>query len=106
MEYLGHIINEERVSTDQSKVEAMRACSLPKTLKELRGFLVLTGYYKKFIKGYSMISKPLINSLNKGEFMWTSKSTRALNQLKEAMSNVLLLALPNFNKNFYVGSRC
>ncbi|GKB83583.1 putative mitochondrial protein [Tanacetum coccineum] len=74
VEYLGHIISDQGVSTDPSKIEAMQKWPISLTLKQLRGFLGLTGYYRRFIKDY----------------------------LKEAMVKAPVLALPNFDQEFVV----
>lgn len=65
MEYLGHIISNEGVEADHGKVKNMLDWLLPKTITQLRGFMGLIGYYKKFVKGYGVLSKQLCKLLQK-----------------------------------------
>lgn len=63
------------VVTDPKKIQAMLNWPIPKTLRSFRGFLGLTGYYKKFVRDYKKISKSLTNLLRKGAFHWDDKAT-------------------------------
>jgi len=74
----------------------------PSTFKSLRGFFGLTGYYRKFIKGYGSITAPLTSSLRKNSFEWTLTAKEAFTALKNVVTNPLVLILPDFTKPFII----
>jgi hypothetical protein len=82
------------------KIEAMKDWSHPKTLKSLRGFLGLTGYYRKFVKNYGKIAAPLTALLKNNSFTWTPTSAQAFQTLKMTMCTTPVLALRDFTKTF------
>ena len=102
VEYLGHNISSKGVKVDPKKTAAMQQWLVPTTVKALRGFLGLTSYYKKFIKEYGTIAKPLTDLLKKDSFLWSNTTLEAFNALKAAVIQPLVLALPNFSKPFTI----
>ncbi|XP_026459333.1 uncharacterized protein LOC113359994 [Papaver somniferum] len=98
--YLGHMVSSEGVSVDSDKISCITNCPIPTTVKALRGFLGLAGYYRKFVKDYSKISAPLTQLLKLDSFVWTPDATTAFNNLKKALTSTPVLALPDFTKEF------
>ena len=97
--YLGHIISGSGVATDPSKIQSIVDWARPTTIKKLRGFLGLAGYYRKFVKNFGTIIKPLTQLLKKDvPFQWTAEVDKAFVALKLALVSASVLALPDFNQ--------
>lgn len=101
--YLGHIVSPNGVSTDEEKIQVVRNWPTSTCVKELRGFLGLAGYYRKFVRHYGLLSKPLTNLLRKGQiYMWTDETEKAFQALKHALVTAPVLAMPDFAAPFIV----
>jgi hypothetical protein len=100
VEYLGHLVGKDAVKVDPKKIEAMQDWPHPKNLKILRGFLGLTGYYRKFDKNYGKIVTPLIALLKYNSFTWTSTAAQDFQTLNMAMCTTPVPTLPDFTKTF------
>lgn len=85
---------------DNSKVQAVLEWPIPSNLKQLRGFLGLTGYYRRFIQGYASIALPLTDLLKKDSFLWNDQAAAAFHNLKRALTVAPVLSLPDFSKPF------
>lgn len=95
-------MTHEGVKVDQQKIASMIQWPRPTTITNLRGFLGITGYYCKFVKDYGVIARPLTNLLKKGNFGWNEEAELAFIALKKAMSSTPILAMPNFNEQFFI----
>ncbi|XP_026451123.1 uncharacterized protein LOC113351333 [Papaver somniferum] len=100
LEYLGHIVTAEDVCDDLNKIACTQSWPIPKNIKEIRGFLGLTGYYRKFVHHYVIISKPLTNLLKKNSFRWSPAATTAFEALKKKPLGPRAATLSTYEKEF------
>ncbi len=99
--FLGHVVSKEGTRPDPSKIDAVRRFPEPTTVTSIRSFLGLTGYYCKYIKGYSRIAGPLFELTKKDVvFVWNQDYQRAFDDLKRALLEAPILVRPNFKEPF------
>jgi hypothetical protein len=87
---------------DTSKVEAVENWPQPRSVKGLRGFLGLAGYYRRFIKDFGAIASPLTQLLKRNAFQWSEEADSAFTTLKQALTAAPVLHLPDFEQCFQV----
>ncbi|KAL0554193.1 hypothetical protein IC582_008110 [Cucumis melo] len=102
IQYLGHQISKPVVEADEDKIRSMVNWPRPSDVTELRGFLGLTGYYRRFVQGYSNIATPLTKLLQKNAFKWNEEAETAFVKLKVAMTTIPVLALLDWNLPFTI----
>ncbi|GKB15282.1 ribonuclease H-like domain-containing protein, partial [Tanacetum coccineum] len=101
--FLGHVVNSEGIHVDPSKIEAVKNWKPPKTPTEIRSFLGLAGYYRRFIANFSKIAKPLTLLTQKDKkFEWGDEQENAFQTLKDMLCDALILALPEGTDDFVV----
>lgn len=103
VQYLGFIIGNGGISTDPSKVESIINWPIPKTLKQVRGFLGLTGWYRRFISNFADVTHPITELLTKKKkFEWTDSANEAFKKIKLLLTSAPVLKNPDFSKKFYI----
>jgi hypothetical protein len=101
--YLGHIISEQGIAVDPKKIESVRGWPTPINVSEVRSFMGLPGYYRRFIVGFSKISHPITSLQKKGtKFEWTPKCEENFNLLKELLTSAPMLKIFDPNESFVV----
>ena len=101
VEFLGHIINENEVHTDPKKIACIADWPTPSSVKEVRSFLGLCSYYRRFIADYSHLAKPLTRLTEKNyKFNWTKECVEAFEKLKQMLTTAPILAHPDFSQPF------
>ena len=101
IKYLGHIISKHGVRTNPDKTKAVSTFPVPKTQKDVRSFLGMCNYYRKFVKDYANLASPLNNLLRKEtKFSWTDECQQAFDALKQSLLTSPILAYPDLSKKF------
>lgn len=99
--FLGHVIDKQGVRTDPDKIEKVKNFPVPKNLTQLRGFLGLASYYRRFIKDFSKIASPLNKLLKKDvSYQWKRDQQQAFEYLKECLISSPILVYPDWNRKF------
>ncbi|GKD37616.1 putative reverse transcriptase domain-containing protein, partial [Tanacetum coccineum] len=103
VQFLGHLIDSQGLHVDPAKIEAVKNWTSPTTPTEVRQFLGLTGYYRRFIEGFSKIAKPLTKLTQKNKnYIWGEEQESAFQLLKQKLCEAPILALPEGNDDFVV----
>jgi hypothetical protein len=103
--YLGHQFSQDGISIDPSKTEVIRTYPRPKNQKEVRSFLGLTNYFKKFIRSYSSLTQPLRELLKNGiPFTWGDAHEKTFTVLKEKLCQSPILAFPDTSRPFIIST--
>nr|GEY61435.1 putative reverse transcriptase domain-containing protein [Tanacetum cinerariifolium] len=101
VQFLGHVIDSEGIHVDPAKIAAIKNWATPMTPTEVRQFLGLAGYYRRFIEGFSLISKPLTKLTQKNKkFEWETETKEAFQTLKQKLCCAPILALPEGSDDF------
>ncbi|WVZ97800.1 LOW QUALITY PROTEIN: hypothetical protein U9M48_043312 [Paspalum notatum var. saurae] len=101
--FLGHIVSKGGIMVDPSKISSVMDWKVPEVVKEVRGFLGLAGYYRRFIESFSRIAKPMTSLLEKGvTFIWTKERQAAFDELKKRLTTAPVLTLLDLTKSFTV----
>nr|GFA53125.1 putative reverse transcriptase domain-containing protein [Tanacetum cinerariifolium] len=103
VQFLGHVIDNQGIHVDPVEIESIKDWASPKSPTEIRQFLGLAGYYRRFIEGSSKITKPMTKlTQNKVKFEWGDKQEAAFQLLKQRLRSAPILALPEGSKDFIV----
>ncbi|GJV40530.1 putative reverse transcriptase domain-containing protein [Tanacetum coccineum] len=101
VQFLGHVIDSEGIHVDPAKIESIKDWASPKSPTEIRQFLGLAGYYRRFIEGFSKIAKPMTKlTQKKVKFVWGDKQEAAFQLLKQKLYSAPILALPEGSEDF------
>jgi len=103
LKYLGHIVNRQGIHTDPEKIKAIEQWPTPSTVRQIRQFVGLASWYRRFIPDFSAAAAPLTSLTKKNaRWRWGTEEKQAFRTLKKALSPALILACPDFDRQFIV----
>nr|GFC49240.1 putative reverse transcriptase domain-containing protein [Tanacetum cinerariifolium] len=103
--FLGHIVSAKGITMDPAKVEAITKWPRPTSVTEVRSFLGLAGYYRRFVEGFSRFALPLTKLIRKGErFVWDEEREKSFEELKQHLVSAPVLTLPSGSSGFQIYS--
>lgn len=101
--YLGYVIGNGGIQTDPDKVDSIVNWPVPKSVRQVRGFLGLAGWYRRFIENFSSITFPISETLSsKQKFKWTPEAQKSFETIKTLLTTAPILSNPDFTKKFYL----
>ena len=101
--FLGHIVSDVGIAVDTQKIEAVKTWPRHMTPTEVRSFLGLAGYYRRFVEGFSSLSAPLTKLTQKAiKFQWTEACEHSFQELKDRLTSAPVLALPEGSEGYAV----
>ncbi|CAF3331006.1 unnamed protein product [Rotaria socialis] len=103
LRYLGHVVSQSGIEPDPDKIRAVREYPIPMKLKDVRAFLGLTSYYRRFIKNFATVAEPLISltrSADNRPFLWSTTCQQAFDYLRQLLIQAPIVAYPQFDKPF------
>ncbi|KAL9967719.1 hypothetical protein ACROYT_G026008 [Oculina patagonica] len=99
--YLGHVVSESGMNTDPAKVERVCEWPVPENATEVKSFLGLVGYYRRFVPNFAQVARPLHNLTQaKVDFVWTLECQLSFETMKTSLSTVSVLSYPDFSEEF------
>jgi hypothetical protein len=100
LNFLGYVITKEGLETDPAKIEKVKNFPTPTTVTQIKSFIGIASYYRRFINNFAAIARPLHNLTKKGQNTWNQESLEAFNKLKDALTKTPVLTRPDFDKPF------
>ena len=103
--FLGHVVSSHGISVDPAKIEAIQSWEQPKSVTEVRSFLGLAGYYRRFVEGFSRIATPLTQLTRKDtKFGWSEECEKSFQELKRRLISAPVLTIPSGSEGFVIYS--